>query len=814
VTDDFTTIVRGALLHDIGKVIQRAQDNPTAMKHTQWGYDWLKERLGDDPAVNAAIAHHYVKDDDYALNNNFGLIWYQSDNLSSSERKGKEKLEDAKWHSEIALASPFARINNPNNAYEQPPISFIPLIEKGALGEALIEEPSCSKALYKELLNKFESDFDNTDIPRPYSIDFLLMLFEKHLSGVPSITLRLFEGMTRQEIKDKHPDISLFDHLKLSAAIAGCMYHYYSETYEKRWNTKELLKDEILRVEEDTKPYILVGGDISGVQKFIYTITSRGALKSLKGRSFFLELLIEHIVSEMLKELGLTRCNIIFSGGGHFYILSHNTPTALRAIENIQQGIDDYLFQEFSGDLQLHIESIAFHPDSFKNASDLWGSLSDKLESSKKKKWRRRLGEILKTEMAHNDCLKESCNICFREDIPLVPLQNEEENINVCKSCRDQYSLGSQLSSISKDSSPVLCKCLEKPAEASTDDFIKIGNAYYQLHKHRDNSRFNGMSTAYHINDFEVRNYSYPQSLHLSLGIYQHSKLNELADATDVFGIDHIAVLRMDVDNLGKVFSQAVPEEHRTFSRMASISRSLNKFFKYHLNGIVAGSEIDNPLDIAGRGVRERGRRLSIVYSGGDDLFIVGHWLDVIEASYDIHHYFGRYVGNPFITISGGSTTNHHKYPVYQLARDVKDAEDLAKSFENESSKKPEKNALTVFRKVFKWQDMDKIIDRTRLFSRLLSHDDNRLSTKENKVPQTFFYRLLALSRKFNEKHALILPKAAYLVAKASFRNCDANDILQIKDIIMNTNEDEWKVTEVATIWTLMLMRKGGEENA
>lgn len=813
--DDFTSVVKGALLHDIGKVVQRAQDNPTEKKHTEWGYDWLKKRLGDDPAVNATIAHHYTKDDDYALNNNFGLIWYQSDNLSSSERKGKEKLEDAKWYSEIALASPFSKINNPSNIKEQPLITFIPLIENNTVRTALKDEPSCSKNLYKELLKRFENDFDNPEIPQPYSIDFLLMLFEKHFSGVPSITLRLYEDMTRQEIKDKHPDISLFDHLKLSAAIAGCMYHYYREIYEKKWNANELLKNEILKVEKNVMPYILVGGDISGIQKFIYTITSKGALKSLKGRSFFLELLIEHIVSELLKELGLSRCNIIFSGGGHFYILAHNTSKALHTIESLKQNIDNYLFQEFSGDLQLHLESIAFHPDSFQNVSDLWVNLSEKLELSKKKKWHGKLGEILKIEMAHEDCLKESCNICFREDVPLAPLRTEEESVNVCKPCRDQYNLGKQLQNISKDKSPILCKYTEKPSESPSDDFVRIDSAWYQLSKDHDRLTLKGVSAIYRINDFEAKNYFYPQSLHLSLGIYQHNQLDELADASNGFGINRIAVLRMDVDNLGKVFSQAVPKVHRTFSRMASISRDFNKFFKCHLNSIAEGLKIDNFIEVVNRRVKEKGRMLSIVYSGGDDLFIIGHWLDVLEASYDIKIYFEKYVGNQFITISAGLTINHHKYPVYQLAQDAKEAEEHAKSAGSNGKKNNEKNALSFLNgMVFKWRDMDKIINRVRLFSKLLSYDGNHLSTRENKVPQTFFYRLLALSRMFNEKHVLILPKAAYLVARASFRNCNAEDVLQMKEIIMNTNEGEWKITEAATIWTLMLIRKGGEEDA
>ena len=55
----------------------------------------------------------------------------------------------------------------------------------------------------------------------------------------------------------------------------------------------------------DTKELSLIVGDLSGVQTFIYTISSAGALKSLRARSFYLELVTEEIVQELLEALDL-----------------------------------------------------------------------------------------------------------------------------------------------------------------------------------------------------------------------------------------------------------------------------------------------------------------------------------------------------------------------------------------------------------------------------------------------------------------------------------------------------------------------------
>lgn len=799
------SVVKGALLHDIGKVIQRAQDNPTAKKHTEWGYDWLKN-LNDEKVALSAIAHHYTKDDDYALNNNFGLMWYQADNLSSKERAGveKEKLEEGKWHSEISIASPFSRINNPNNIKDKPSLSFLPLIGEKTNDRALKEESACSKKDYKKIWDEFQRDFHNPEISKPHSIDFLLMLFEKHFSRVPSITMKIYDGLKKEEIKDKHPDISLYDHSKLTAAIAGCMYHFYRETYSEKWQRNELLKDEILNVPSDIKPYLLIGGDISGVQRFIYTITSKGALKSLKGRSFFLELLSEHIVSELIESLSLTRCNIIFSGGGHFYILSHNTPTAKKAIEAVKSKVDEYLFREFKGSLQLHLVYEEFHPDNFRNTSEIWRGVAEKLENAKKTKWQQKITEVLKPEMPHNDCLTHSCEVCFREDLSLVELQQNEDVLKVCEPCYTQYRLGEMLKEISPGEFPVVYK-LSEPSENT----INIMAKYYLFKKGWNRELHPSAVAVYRVNDLNAKHYSHPKSIYLPIGIYQHEELNELSDASPIFGINRIAVLRMDVDNLGKIFSEAVPEEYRTFSRMASISKGLNKFFKFCLNEVVEGKSIDEPTDIAGRNVKEKRRMLTIVYSGGDDLFIIGHWLDVTEAAIDISNYFRKYTGNPFMTISGGIAVNHEKHPVYQYARDAEKAEKMAKD------KAIGKDAITLFgRHTFKWNDIERILERVKLFKRFLTTKEDHLAIDENKLPKTFFYRLLALARRFNEDGVLVLPKAAYLISRAKTDKCKAEDILKLKEVIMTSNAKEWMITEVSALWILMMMRKGGDENA
>lgn len=787
-------IAIGALLHDIGKVVQRAQKHPFDKKHGQWGYDWIKE-LGifNNNIINSTITHH--KDDYGVFNSNIGLIWYESDNLSSSERKESEEYEKEKWNLYTPLVSPFFKVRNPNNINEYlERIPYIAISSNKSLQYTSFEKPEITNKDYNQVLESFKEDIKEIH-KVGIGINNLLMLIEKHFSKIPSITAEIFEK--GKENIYKHPDISLYDHLKLTSAIATCMYYYYYDKYKDKWDEGKVLKDEILNGLDDA--YLLIGGDISGVQKFIYTITSKGALKSLKGRSFFLELLTEHIVSELLKELELSRCNLIFAGGGHFYILAYNTKKAETAIKKVKTQMDNYLFNEFKGSIQVHIEFTSFDKTGFSNAVPVWQALSSKLENAKKRKWNEKIYDVIKVEDQSEDCKTQYCEVCFREDLPLKPIQRKDTTLLVCEPCKSQYDLGRLLSSISKESSCYIVK-----SALPINDSVKIGNYYYRIEFKKLDLK-EELEAVYVINNQEVSNYFHPNSIYLPIGIYQHRSIEELSDTADVFGIERIAVLRMDVDNLGKIFSIAIPEEDRTFSRMASISRSLNYFFKYHLNLIVSGV-IQSSLDITQREVSKKGRMVSIVYSGGDDLFIIGHWLDVLECAYDIRKIFQNFTGNKFLTISGGITINHENYPVYQFARD---AEELEKSAKNGG-----KNSISIFneKRIVNWDKFEKLLNRIELFKGYLEKGDKCLTLKEKGLPKTFFYRLLSLARRFNEEGVLILPKCAYLISRIKGDNNEIN--LKIKEVIMTVDKEEWEITEIATLLILMTMRKGGKENA
>ena len=131
-------------------------------------------------------------------------------------------------------------------------------------------------------------------------LNSLLAVMEANLSYMPSST-------SNEELSD----ISLFDHVKLTAAISSCIYDYLNENHLS-YKTELFDKKDFY----DRNAFLLCSMDISGIQSFIYTISSKNALKTLRARSFYLEIMMEHIIDLLLDRLQLSRANLLYSGGG------------------------------------------------------------------------------------------------------------------------------------------------------------------------------------------------------------------------------------------------------------------------------------------------------------------------------------------------------------------------------------------------------------------------------------------------------------------------------------------------------------------
>ncbi|RMG42832.1 MAG: hypothetical protein D6732_00635, partial [Methanobacteriota archaeon] len=98
-----------------------------------------------------------------------------------------------------------------------------------------------------------------------------------------------------------------------------------------------------------------------------------------------------------------------------------------------------------------------------------------------------------------------------------------------------------------------------------------------------------------------------------------------------------------------------------------------------------------------------------INYSGGDDLFVVGGWTQVIEFAQSVRKDFRRFVSeNPHLTISGGMVIVWHHYPIRFAADGAGDEEENAKALD--AGKPGEKDAFSIWEQAYHWNRLEEIL--------------------------------------------------------------------------------------------------------
>ncbi|MGQ9815235.1 MAG: type III-A CRISPR-associated protein Cas10/Csm1, partial [Candidatus Roseilinea sp.] len=157
-------------------------------------------------------------------------------------------------------------------------------------------------------------------------------------------------------------------------------------------------------------------------------------------------------------------------------------------------------------------------------------------------------------------------------------------------------------------------------------------------------------------------------------------------------GIPRLGVLRMDVDNLGRIFAEGLGER-ATLSRVASLSAAISFYFEGYVGTLAR--EVDNGLNL-----------LYSIYSGGDDLFFVGAWNQVVALAQRVRHALTEYAGgHPGLHVSGGIALVGSKYPLYQAAEDAHQAEQQAKSLRRVVDGLPRnKDALCFLGQALPWE--------------------------------------------------------------------------------------------------------------
>lgn len=811
-------LIISALLHDVGKMVIRAY--PGKITHANAGADFLANYITDNSDIIRAVKYHHGK----ALKglsadkDDISYIVYEADNIASStDRRDNDEDNSQLFDAEAPLENIFNVFTGdgaptvfPLTGLMQNDTLHYP-VEKGSV-KAVSSE-------YQKLLQELESNFKRCS-PDTMHPNELLQIIEALASFVPSSTAT-----------NEVADISLYDHQRLTAAIASCLYDYLWDKGIADYKAYCFgNKAAELRAE---KTYILASGDLSGIQNFIYTIPSKGALKSLRGRSFYLEILMENIIDQLLESLNLSRANLLYSGGGNFYCLLPNTQEAKDRLAELKTKVNKWLLNHWGSSLYLSVGWGECSGDDVKvnNDNSLGKVYKAVREMISKDKYSRYSPEDLTLLFDPSSEINKTldgtreCSVCHNSSVELI--KYGEGDTMSCPNCKALRDLGEEL--LWGD---VLAIFSELPPNTSSIEIPSMDNKLYikvcSLSEVEEkcidakriyvkNKMYTGrlMATRLWMGDYITKN-DKGKTLDFQ------ELVNMTGGDSNASGISRLGVLRADVDNLGASFMAGFPGNYNTLGRTAALSRQLSLFFKAYINNLCGGKMPDNQEKFFLFDKKElKGRNLHIVYSGGDDMFIVGAWDDLVELAVDLRRAFSRFT-NGKLNFSGGLALFSPASPISEMARQTGEMESYAKENINKDSlalfgwdTEWEKDSIKLTMPRFSWKEFieDVCGDKLMFLKDNIGYEGNESSSRV-KAGKGILYRWLELLRDSHKE--INLARFAYVLARMApdkkSTSYPAYEIIRKKLYEWYQQEKDRKQLETALELIIYKIRQKGDK--
>lgn len=584
------------------------------------------------------------------------------------------------------------------------------------------KDKSALKNEYNELFFNFICGLEKIEHKNniPLWFEHFDSLFMIYASNIPSATFNVI------------PDTPLYDHSKMTSALATALYLYHNEN--KSFNL-ESIKDYA------SPKFAIVQGNFYGIQNFIFSDSSgtfASAAKLLRGRSFLVSLLSELIAHWVCEELNLTPSSIIFNAAGQFTIIAPNIQDTINKIKLIEEKINEWLYGDYYCETSFGLIYQEASCDDLINEqkyNEMWNNIRKKIQKKKYQKIdiEKYCGPIQDyLDRFDNKLGKKICPFCAKR-----PSSRECEDDKYlgdikssCKVCRDQIFIGHNLVKSYRiaiiDSSadiqdeklfePLLGKYQiifikrdeekdkvgkyikhaklikywdislpSKDQSISKDIAVKWINAYVPKYDEKDEkdprydldieSKENKDELLKKIKDKDLKTFN-----HIALTSINYHEDN----GKRVFeGVEALGILKADIDNLGKIFSMGFKK--KSLSKTAFLSRQINIFFSFYIPYLLKTNE--NFKDIY------------TIFAGGDDLFLLGPWNAIIQFAEFITKEFNSYVcKHEQITLSIGIAVCKTNEPIYTYA--YRSEASLKSSKETKG-----KNSITLFNEIVNLKD-------------------------------------------------------------------------------------------------------------
>lgn len=686
-----------ALLHDIGKLYQRAygQSPPEGMTathhaaYTAWfirRHAALFTSAGLDPnwLADTAARHHEGWRDRPQFQPATPAQWCVAlaDSYASRERMDAEERE-ARHAPTVPLRPIYANLRL-QTVYGRRDWGYS-MVEAGQqvglqFGSAYPQaRPNVSKDTYWRVAEQLErrlSELGKHRLSPEALVLNLLGLLQELLWHVPSDT----QG---------EPDVALFDHLRLSAAIAAALWAYHDGT-----PSIAALRD------EGPAKFLLVLGDFGGIQGHLYRIRGAqtgvgGIAKRLRARSLEVSLAAEALGLALLWRTGFTPLQRIMSAGGRFYLLLPNTEAVRGALGELRQAWEAWAVQQ-GATLLPFLAAHPFAAAGFRSFSHVLQAAHQQLAEAKLRPLQSRLAQPYLGQVSPS---LRPCAACG-----VRPAKGAAEPL--CQECERDGHIGRLI----PKRTIIGFFEQEPPRPHYRFPGVQVALSPSARYALRSRADFNPAPDPWEVRLLAGHVPTVQQALEAgdwsdlaayqrwakAAGLWEEEEdgralddpltLAELAEFST--GAKYLGALLLDADRIGEAFATGFVDErghdHSSPSRIASLSRGLELFFAGEVLALIR-----NPRSYQQRlrwddlQARDNARRYPLiyaVYAGGDDLFLLGPWDVLLTFALDLQALYQQFTQHPQLTLSGGFVLTNPSLPIPLLAEAVQEAEQAAKA--------------------------------------------------------------------------------------------------------------------------------------
>ena len=190
-----------------------------------------------------------------------------------------------------------------------------------------------------------------------------------------------------------------------------------------------------------------------------------------------------------------------------------------------------------------------------------------------------------------------------------------------------------------------------------------------------------------------------------------NKSLDSIAKSDGELGDNKIGVIKLDVDNLGKLFIST-----RNIGEVMALSRNISIFFEGFVEQAIYNkylfneSEDDQNIYV---------NKVVIIYAGGDDTFIVGRYAEAFKFIDKLKKAFDEYVDNKNRTFSVGVGMFGSNYPIIMAATKTEEFLEKAKNLEG-------KNRICFLGEPFTWNQFTRLIELKDLIEKIYINSNSK----------------------------------------------------------------------------------------